>query len=158
MIMSNDNTYMVDMNGNVDNIGTRHAYIFDSPNFYILFEKLRVDSYEDLVWAVFGTSFLAAIINVLHKQLKRISYYPPETCCGTMIAFMASSVDAFFHYMLMLMAMTFNIYIVAALAVGRGLGHVVNLWLEERSNRRKIANGELKHGDADVGPANDDCA
>ena len=125
--------FSMDSNGNMNNMGEMHAYLFLSPDFYVLFQKLRVDSDTDLVFAFFGTLILAAIIAVLNRKLKLISRdHQSGSLCGKFISFIATSIDTLLHYSLMLIAMTFNVYIILALSLGHGMGHLVNVWLESR--------------------------
>ncbi|KAL7550249.1 hypothetical protein ACHAWF_013484 [Thalassiosira exigua] len=117
--------------------------------FYYLFEELFVGSVGQMAGACVFTVAFAAALTVASRRLKRIARADggkdEEGGPGVLVeiaAAFAFGADSFFHYVLMLLAMTFNIYILLSIAGGGALGHFVNLRLgrRERSTEADGAN------------------
>ena len=119
-------------------MGSMHSYFFGSPGFYYLFNKWFVSTTPQLVGACIGTAVIAAALAVvsgtLLKPLARgnLAQVKNGGVAGKLLAGAAAAVDMLFHYVLMLVAMTYNIWIILALVIGLGLGQIVNLTFPEK--------------------------
>ena len=60
-------------------------------------------------------------------------YHTKGTVATDLVAAAASGVDVLIHYTMMLLAMSFNVYILVCLAVGHSLGSIVNHQLQRSS-------------------------
>ena len=115
-------------------MGAMHGFFFAKPGFYYLFQGLYVGTEGSLIGACFGSVGLAVVLTMISGLFLKPLARPIEkaTAWKTLVTGLAHGIDCFFHYVLMLVAMTFNIYILVAICVGCGLGHTANIMLAKK--------------------------
>eukprot|EP00578_Thalassiosira_sp_NH16_P026224 CAMPEP_0181101252 /NCGR_PEP_ID=MMETSP1071-20121207/13649_1 /TAXON_ID=35127 /ORGANISM="Thalassiosira sp., Strain NH16" /LENGTH=213 /DNA_ID=CAMNT_0023184079 /DNA_START=63 /DNA_END=704 /DNA_ORIENTATION=+ len=128
-------------------MGSMHGYFFGDPGFYYLFEGWFVSTTSQLIGACFATLALAVVLTVISgsflKPLAKGSRSNDGDGSATVVKDLVSGVacviESLFHYVLMLIAMTYNGWILVALVVGIGMGHVVNLVVSRK--RKPLTSG-----------------
>ncbi|EJK74005.1 hypothetical protein THAOC_04344 [Thalassiosira oceanica] len=135
-------------------MGSMHGYFFGGPGFYYLFGGWFVSTTPQLVGACLGTAAAAAALTVLRGTfLRPLAKGEGARRDGGAAAYLAAgaaaSADALLHYVLMLVAMTYSVWILVALVVGMGAGQVVNLVVISRKQSSSGGGdkGEEKSGD-----------
>lgn len=139
MVMTHDD-------GSGVHFGAMHSYFFWGPGFYYLFKSWFVETNAQFIGACFGTIFLAGIVTIFSRHLRKVARGTKDDSVSSrdFLAAMAFGMDTFLHYVLMLIAMSFNIMIVVSIALGCGLGHLGNLFLEKKEKKGADADGRVQ--------------
>ncbi|GMI43734.1 hypothetical protein TrCOL_g11685 [Triparma columacea] len=126
---------MGDMGGSPPSMGnmamsnvcdTMKSYIYSSTSgdFYFLSSGWCVQSQGAMVGATFTTIAFAAGVHFVSAILRRRASAKHSALLPTLIGGFCEGATMFGHYILMLLAMSFNIFILISLLFGHGLGYV----------------------------------
>ena len=139
MTMSSDDSSMKAMmmpsGMKMAHMGTMHDFFFASPDgqFYYLFEQLFIDTQGAMALACIVTVVFGIVATIVGKWLRQVGKYQANSSIQSdVVGAVASGLDLFIHYILMLLAMSFNIYILISISVGHGIGHLINRQIQKR--------------------------
>jgi len=128
-------------------MGAMHGFFYVDPGFYYLFQGLYVATDGALIGACFASVGLALVLTILTGSFlkplaNRCDTVEKATTGGSLVSGLAHGIDCFFHYVLMLVAMTFNFGVLVSICVGCGLGHTVNIMLAKKKNNNSSSKDE----------------
>lgn len=137
-------------------MGVMHSYLFASleGEFFYLLQDLFVDTQPGMAGACIFTVFMAAVVTIFSKCVVRpicSLRNGQATALQELFSAFVFGVDLILYYLLMLLAMSFNEYILLSLGAGHGVGHFIALQVEKRRYRqRKKHQEEDSNDDKDI--------
>jgi len=134
MNMDDDDMGMAKMEG-------MKAYFFTGEGFHMLLKETNIRTNTERAWAtvvafLFGMLVPLVAYCVCRCKAGEKSRSPLWRAVATGAL---TTVNTFFHYIAMLMAMTMNVYVFAGVVVGHGFGAAVASLLQGRDERRVAA-------------------
>mmetsp|Transcript_18906 Transcript_18906/g.21930 ORF Transcript_18906/g.21930 Transcript_18906/m.21930 type:complete len:228 (-) Transcript_18906:60-743(-) len=139
--MDMDMDINMDMDMDMGSMMSPFFYAAPGGQFYYLFERLYVESTGGLIGACIFSVFFAAFCQIVNKHLSVFAKYKQDSSLGReLLGGLAIAIQTALHYFVMLVVMSFNVYIFICVMIGSGMGNIMNNYLRRRNEKHSSNN------------------